>query len=222
MNFEHEIAFIKKCAKMIQDITVNCWEKFDKIGLHFDFGLFFLYVFFILVFGMSLCWTYSIVRARRRSLWIPLVLAIVLPIIYPFFLLFMLRTSDEIRDQKAGKSLDKEEKKREKKRAKELKNNNGDLMSKEYIPEDKAAAAAVIKAATDKVVWNEAYFLAMPRTENGDLIGPWNVTFNDMEIKVERILEVQETVLVATAVNEKDEKVKLRIPYSKIERWEAL
>ena len=171
--------------------------RFDVEMLCLDCGI-------VIVLLASACWAASIAAARRHNAFLSFLLGLLFPWVYPLVILFTMNIPGkwDIAQQK------REEKKAEVEALIEEAEKN-DLQPDEngVIPYEPTPA----------------YFNKIARNADGTPAGPWQVSFNGNLIVVTTIVEVlPEAVSVEFHQPDKKDVLKMRIPYIKIESWEAI
>jgi len=73
-----------------------------------------------------------------------------------------------------------------------------------------------------RVQFDESYFRQLTYDAKGNFRGPFQFIVNGTEFKVERIVEVLESVVVVENLNADGKTQRLRIPYSKVESCKEL
>lgn len=73
-----------------------------------------------------------------------------------------------------------------------------------------------------RIQFDEAYFRLMTYDAKGNFRGPFEFVVNGTQFKVERIVEVLESVVVVENLNADGKTQRLRIPYNKVESCKEL
>jgi hypothetical protein len=73
-----------------------------------------------------------------------------------------------------------------------------------------------------RIQFDESFFRQMTYDAKGGFRGPFEFIVNGTQVKVERIVEVLESVVVVENVNADGKPQRLRIPYSKVESCKEL
>ena len=194
---------IEKTSTYVRDFFYIVSEDGKVVEPRFDPELLALDCGIVIVVLASACWAASIAAARRHNAFISFLLGLLIPWLYPLVILFAMNIP--------GK-WDIAQKKRD---------------------EKKAEVAAIIEEAEKNDLQPDengvipyeptpAYFNKISRKEDGSPAGPWKVSFNGNLITVTSIVEVlPEAVSVEFHQPGKTDILKMRIPFSRIESWEA-
>ncbi|HOG50315.1 MAG TPA: hypothetical protein PKY10_06970, partial [Lentisphaeria bacterium] len=70
------------------------------------------------------------------------------------------------------------------------------------------------------IVWKRSYFERIARDREGKPAGPWDVQFNGVVLRIVRIIEAQDELVVVEQLDARGQISRLRIPYAKIEAWQ--
>ena len=68
--------------------------------------------------------------------------------------------------------------------------------------------------------WKRSYFEQIARDRDGKPAGPWDVKFNGVVLRIVRIVEAQDQLVVVEQLDDRGQTSRLRIPYAKIEAWQ--
>ena len=74
--------------------------------------------------------------------------------------------------------------------------------------------------SSEGVAWNQNYFNSIQRRPDGTPDGPWEVTYNNVHVRVLEILEVLPNLVAVRLVNQEGHEMRGRIPFAKIEQWD--
>ena len=75
--------------------------------------------------------------------------------------------------------------------------------------------------SAEGIVWDQNYFSSIQRKEDGTPNGPWAVAYNGIEATVTEIIKALPEFLQVRLINQEGMPMVSRIPYSKIEKWDA-
>ncbi len=149
----------------------------------------------------------TVAGMRERSIILHGFIGMLLPLVYPALLLFTLDIKGARDRAKARIAEEKRQALEEEERllARGLINGGGE---EDDIEEERSQ-------------FNSEYFTQIARNAEGELTGPWAITFGGNEIIAERIVDqLDEVVVVEIRVSE-EEVSRIRIPYAKITSCEA-
>ena len=199
--------FFGACAnswKWLCDTTVKFYKATGKADFDCDFEVTFILAILVLLLLGSACWAASIAACRRHNAFVHFVLGLILPWIYPVFILFTLDVKGAKEMKLALEKQKEEAEAAEAERQKNIQMNSG-TEAKEEEPESE---------------WNQARFEKMARNPDGSLAGPWDVKYGGRQVRVLHILEAFPEMVSVEFEDPSGNKLKIRIPYAKIESWE--
>lgn len=187
------------------DITLWFAKETEKAELDADPGLTLVLALLLTFLLGSACWAASIAQARRHSVWLHFTAGLLLPWLYPFVILFAMGIKGE------KEMLAKREAAKRAKEEREAERQRNIALSAPPVEEPEADAG---------IVWKRNYFERIARDRDGKPAGPWNVQFNGVVIRVIRILEAQDELVLVEQSDARGQTSRLRIPYAKIEAWQ--
>ncbi len=196
---------LQQAWQKIVDITLWFAKETEKAELDADPGMAMVIALVLTFLLGSACWAASIAQARRHSIWLHFTLGLLLPWVYPLVILFAMniKGEKEMIAKLEAKKREQEEREAERQR-------NIDLLNPpEEEPEPDAS-----------IVWKRSYFERIARDREGKPAGPWDVQFNGVVLRIVRIIEAQDELVVVEQLDARGQISRLRIPYAKIEAWQ--
>ncbi|GEM_PF-5645193 len=99
-----------------------------------------------------------------------------------------------------------------------------EAMAEEKPQAEESAPVAAKESSADANAsgWNEEYFASIRTNADGTPAGPWRVAYNGIEIEVVEIVDVLKECVQVKMINLEGMPMNGRIPYSRIEKWEAM
>ena len=196
---------LRQAWQKIVDITMWFAKETEKAELDADPG-----VAMVLALGLtfllgSACWAASIAQARRHSIWLHFTLGLLLPWVYPLVILFAM----DIKGEKEMLAKLEADKRAQEEREAERQRNIAMLKPQEEEPKPDASGG-----------WKRSYFEQIARDRDGKPSGPWDVKFNGVVLRIVRIVEAQDQLVVVEQLDDRGQTSRLRIPYAKIEAWQ--
>ncbi len=159
----------------------------------------------------------SIAEKRNHQPLVHLVLGMAIPVFYPLLIQFTMKWKSK--GKKHKRAGDKDEK----------------IMHMEGAPppeappaltiDDEFAAAPTADAAlleANKIQYDQLFFKQKTYDDGGNYRGPFIFTVDGNEIKVERIINTMENVVVIENLDSDGKPQHLRIPYSRIEAFQEI
>lgn len=154
-------------------------------------------------------WAASIAQMRRHRAPAFFILGFFTFFVGPAYLLYHLEIKGE-KEQKEEFARIAAEKRAEAAERKRLE----EEQAKERGEEEPPAVSAT------GIVWDKDYFTSIQRKDDGTPAGPWDVTYNGVDVVVTEIKEVLPECIQVSFINQEGTALVGRIPYSKIEKWE--
>lgn len=210
----------ERFIQAVKAFVINCWEwliakikwfskETVKAEIDADFGVtVFLALLILFVLG-SAFWSASIAASRRHRQIPHFVLGLLFPWVYPLIILFKMGIKGE--KEALAKMAEKEAaaKEREDEKKKNIELNTG-------------GEAASEAAAPEESVWTQKHFAEIARKPDGTPAGPWEVTYaGGIHVHVTQIIEALPQVVHVEFTDDKGKAVRMRIPYARIESWDA-
>ena len=195
---------IEKTSTYVRDFFYIVSEDGKVVEPRFDPELLALDCGIVIVLLASACWAASIAAARRHNAFVSFLLGLLLPWIYPLVILFAMNIPGkwDIAKQKREKEQAEVNALVEEAEKNDLQPDENGVIPYEPTP---------------------AYFNKIARKADGTPAGPWKVSFNGNLIIVTAIIEVlPEALSVEFHQPNKNDILKMRIPFSKIESWETI
>ena len=196
---------LQQAWQKIVDITLWFAKETEKAELDADPGVTLVLALILTFLLGSACWAASIAQARRHPVWLHFAAGLLLPWLYPFVILFAmgLKGEKEMLARREAEKRAREEREAERQRNIAL-----------------SAMPAAEPEADAGIVWKRSYFERIARDRDGKPAGPWNVQFNGVVLRVVRILEAQDELVLVEQSDARGQTSRLRIPYAKIEAWQ--
>jgi heme exporter protein D len=197
-------AALQQAWQKIVDITLWFAKETEKAELDADPLLALVLALGLTFLLGSACWAASIAQARRHSVWLHFVLGLLLPWLYPLVILFAMGIKGE-REMLAKREAEK--------RARE---------EREAERQRNIALNAPVEAGDEDdggQAWKRSYFERIARDRDGKPAGPWDVQFNGAVLRIARIIEVQDELVLVEQVDARGQASRMRLPYAKIEAW---
>jgi len=145
----------------------------------------------------------TIAGMRERSIILHGFIGMLLPYIWPIVLVFALdvkgakgRAKTRVKEEEA-KLADEEEQRRMQGLTDTASDEDDDIEE-------------------ERSQFNSEYFSRIARDENGEMSGPWAITFGGNEIIADHIVEHLDEVVVVEVRSSEEEMSRIRIPYSRI------
>ncbi|MDD4097554.1 MAG: hypothetical protein PHC30_02165 [Lentisphaeria bacterium] len=197
-------AALQQAWQKIVDLTLWFAKETEKAELDADPLLALVLALGLTFLLGSACWAASIAQARRHSVWLHFVLGLQLPWLYPLVILFAMGIKGE-REMLAKREAEK--------RARE---------EREAERQRNIALNAPVEAGDEDdggQAWKRSYFERIARDRDGKPAGPWDVQFNGAVLRIARIIEVQDELVLVEQVDARGQASRMRLPYAKIEAW---
>lgn len=197
-------AALQQAWQKIVDITLWFAKETEKAELDADPLLALVLALGLTFLLGSACWAASIAQARRHSVWLHFVLGLLLPWLYPLVILFAMGIKGE-REMLAKREAEK--------RARE---------EREAERQRNIALNAPVEAGDEDdggQAWKRSYFERIARDRDGKPAGPWDVQFNGAVLRIARIIEAQDELVLVEQVDARGQASRMRLPYAKIEAW---
>ena len=216
----HGDAWIEAAWEKICELAKSFWEWFSNWiheMLFTDLGLseasprtLIILLVVLAVMLASGAWAASIAQMRRHPALPFFALGFFTFFIGPACLLYNLNIKGE--DERKAQFAEAAARKREEEEAR---------AERELAQAKERGKIEAPAVSAEGIVWDQNYFASIQRKEDGTPNGPWTVAYNGIEVTVTEIIEVLPEFLQVRLINLEGMPMVSRIPYSKIEKWDA-